>query len=197
MTAREVDVHKLPAMLTALRLPSFQAHWQNFAERADKDGWSAAKFLAALAECELAERETRRGVAGSPQPRTMHPASPRRGQAARRQDAGDLRLQGAARSAQGGLRGPHGPAWRRRIEALAAGDWIDSGTNLIAIGNSGAGKTHVLCAIGHTLIEAGFRVLYTRTTDLVQKLQAARRDLVLEAAPPVRQPGPSSTSSTS
>lgn len=55
MTAREVDVYKLPAMLTALRLPSFQAHWQNFAERADKEGWSAAKFLAALAE-----RETRR-----------------------------------------------------------------------------------------------------------------------------------------
>jgi DNA replication protein DnaC len=65
MTAREVDVHKLPALLTALRLPSFQVHWQDFAERADplaqdRDGWSAAKFLAALAECELAERETRR-----------------------------------------------------------------------------------------------------------------------------------------
>ena len=60
VAAREVDVHKLPAMLTALRLPSFQAHWQNFAERADLpaqdgDGWSAAKFLDALAE-----RETRR-----------------------------------------------------------------------------------------------------------------------------------------
>lgn len=49
-------------------------------------------------------------------------------------------------------------------------------------GNSGAGKTHVLCAIGHALVEAGKRVLYTRTTDLVQKLQAARRDLALEAA---------------
>jgi len=60
MTAREVDVHKLPAMLTALRLPSFQAHWQDFAERAGKEGWSTARFLAALAECELAERETRR-----------------------------------------------------------------------------------------------------------------------------------------
>ena len=35
MTARQVDVHKLPAMLTALRLPSFQAHWQDFAERGD------------------------------------------------------------------------------------------------------------------------------------------------------------------
>ena len=32
------------------------------------------------------------------------------------------------------------------------------------------------------LIEKGWRVLFTRTTDLVQKLQIARRDLVLEAA---------------
>jgi len=48
-------------------------------------------------------------------------------------------------------------------------------------GNSGAGNTHLLCAIGHALIEAGRRVLYTRTTDLVQRLQAAGRDLALEA----------------
>jgi DNA replication protein DnaC len=51
-----------------------------------------------------------------------------------------------------------------------------------AIGNSGAGKSHVLRAIGHALVEAGKRVLYTPTTDIVQRLQAARRDLVLEAA---------------
>jgi hypothetical protein len=49
-------------------------------------------------------------------------------------------------------------------------------------GNSGTGKTHILCAIGHALIEAGHRVFYARTSDLVQRLQAARRDLVLEAA---------------
>ena len=39
-----------------------------------------------------------------------------------------------------------------------------------------------LRAVGHALVEAGRRVLYTRTTDLVQRLQVARRDLVLEAA---------------
>jgi len=75
---------------------------------------------------------------------------------------------------------------RARIEALAAGDWLDGGGNLIAIGNSGPdqthGKTHILSAIGHALIEAGHRVFYTRTSDLVQWLQAARRDIVLEAA---------------
>ncbi|GLS40647.1 hypothetical protein GCM10010869_62440 [Mesorhizobium tianshanense] len=55
----QVDVHKLPVMLTALRLPSFQGHWQELAERADSEGWQAARFLAALAELELAQRDTR------------------------------------------------------------------------------------------------------------------------------------------
>lgn len=34
-------------------------------------------------------------------------------------------------------------------------------------------------AIGTALVENGHRVLFTRTTDLVQRLQAARRDLSL------------------
>ncbi|MCP1759842.1 DNA replication protein DnaC [Bradyrhizobium huanghuaihaiense] len=37
-------------------------------------------------------------------------------------------------------------------------------------------------AIGLALIENGWRVLFTRTTDLVQKLQVARRELNLEGA---------------
>ena len=37
-------------------------------------------------------------------------------------------------------------------------------------------------AIGLALVENGWRVLFVRTTDLVQRLQAARRELALEAA---------------
>jgi len=76
------------------------------------------------------------------------------------------------------VRRGHGPASRRWPQAIGG----ETGANLIAIGNSGTGKSHVLCAIGHALVEAGNRVLYTSTTDVVQKLQAARRDLALEAA---------------
>ena len=57
---RPVDVHALPVMLTALRLPSFHRHWQALADRADAEGWPASRFLAALAELELAERDARR-----------------------------------------------------------------------------------------------------------------------------------------
>lgn len=43
-------------------------------------------------------------------------------------------------------------------------------------------RDHLAAAVGLALVENGFRVLYTRTTDLVQRLQIARRELTLEAA---------------
>ena len=49
-------------------------------------------------------------------------------------------------------------------------------------GPPGGGKSHLAAAIGLALIENGWRVLFTRTTDLVQKLQVARRELQLESA---------------
>jgi DNA replication protein DnaC len=44
------------------------------------------------------------------------------------------------------------------------------------------GKSHVGCGIGHALIDAGYRVLYMRTSELVQRLQAARQSLQLPQA---------------
>ena len=43
------------------------------------------------------------------------------------------------------------------------------------------GKSHLASAIGLALVENGYRVLFTRTTDLVQRMQVARRELALEA----------------
>ncbi|MBK1669175.1 hypothetical protein CKO28_14150 [Rhodovibrio sodomensis] len=155
--ATATDAHKLPALLNALRLPSFKAHWQEVTEMADREGWPTAQALALLAEYELAERETRR----------IH-----RNLQASRLPAGktlatfDFSIVPEVSKA--------------RVDALAAGDWLAGAGNLIAIGNSGSGKSHLLAAVGHALIEAGYRVLYSRTTDMVQRLQAARRDLTLE-----------------
>jgi DNA replication protein DnaC len=60
--------------------------------------------------------------------------------------------------------------------ALVAGDsWLEKGDNLLVFGPPGGG-------IGLGLIENGWRVLFTRTTDLVQRLQVARRELALESA---------------
>jgi hypothetical protein len=44
------------------------------------------------------------------------------------------------------------------------------------------GKSHFAAALGFVLVENAWRALFTRTTDLVQRLQIARRELALEAA---------------
>jgi DNA replication protein DnaC len=64
--------------------------------------------------------------------------------------------------------------------ALAEGhEWLDRGANILLFGPPGVGKSHLVCGLGHALIEAGRRVLFARCSDVVQRLQAARRDLRL------------------
>jgi len=72
---------------------------------------------------------------------------------------------------------------KAQVMALVAGDsWLEKGDNLLVFGPPGGGKSHLAAAIGLGLIENGWRVLFTRTTDLVQRLQVARRELALESA---------------
>ena len=60
MKAPVIDAGRLTLLLTELRLPDTKVMWPRIAEQADKEGWPAARFLAALAEHELAERDRRR-----------------------------------------------------------------------------------------------------------------------------------------
>jgi DNA replication protein DnaC len=60
---------------------------------------------------------------------------------------------------------------RAQVMTITAGDaWLEKGANLLLFGPPGGGKSHLASAIGLALIENGWRVLFTRTTDLVQKL---------------------------
>ena len=45
---------------------------------------------------------------------------------------------------------------------------------------TGGGKSHLASAIGLALVENGWRVLFMRTSDLVQRLQIARRERRVE-----------------
>ena len=149
----------LPTLLTALRLPSINRNWKRLTDSADRNGWPAAHLLASLLEIEMAERTSRRiqrhrDQSGLPAGKTFATF--------------DF-------DAAPGIRKPH-------LLALASGDgWIDSGGNLLIFGQSGTGKTHAIAAISHALIDSGRRVLFGTTTNMVQKLQAARRDLSLSA----------------
>jgi len=68
------------------------------------------------------------------------------------------------------------------IQNLFHLDFVDKHANVVFISGTGLGKSHVGCGIGHALIDAGYRVLYMRTSELVQRLQAARQSLQLPQA---------------
>ena len=55
-----IDAARLELLLTDLRLPGIKLMWARLAEQSDKQGWPAARFLAALAEHELVDRDRRR-----------------------------------------------------------------------------------------------------------------------------------------
>ena len=59
-TNTAVDSARLSLLLSELRLPAIKTLWPQFAEQADKEGWPAARFLSAIAEHELGERDRRR-----------------------------------------------------------------------------------------------------------------------------------------
>src|SRR5436853_4689886 len=159
-TTDPIDAARLALLLAELRLPAVKQVWADLAAQADKEGWPAARFLAALAEHEMAERSRRRierhlAEARLPPGKTL--------------DTFDFEAVPVISKAQ--------------VMALAAGDaWLNNGANLLLFGPPGGGKSHLAAALGFALVENGWRVLFTRTTDLVQRLQIARRELALEAA---------------
>lgn len=158
--ASSIDAARVELLLNELRLPGVKAIWPKLAAQSDKEGWPAARFLAALAEHEAADR-TRRRIE-----RHMVEARLPAGKTLATFDFESVPMLSKAQAM-----------------ALAAGDvWLKTGANLLLFGPPGGGKTHLGAAIGLALVEDGWRVLFARTTDLVQRLQVARRELALESA---------------
>src|ERR671933_925513 len=119
-TTDPVDAARLALLLGELRLPPIRFMWSDLAARAEKEGWPAARFLAALAEHEMAERARRRierhlAEARLPPGKTL--------------DSFDFEAVPVISKAQ--------------LMALAAGDaWLNQGANLLLFGPPGTGKSH-------------------------------------------------------
>jgi len=148
---------RLGLMLSELRLPTVKRLAHDLCEQSDREGWTGRRLIEALLEHEVAEREIRR----IDRHRAESQLSP------------DKRLSSFDFAAVPSVS-------KAQVTALAEGhEWLDRGANVLLFGPPGVGKTHLVCGLGHALIEAGRRVLFIRCTDIVQRLQAARRDLRL------------------
>ena len=108
-----IDAARVELLLSELRLPAIKLMWAALAARADKEGWPAARFLAALAEHEVADRGRRRIE--------RHLASARL-PAGKTFDTFDF----------------NAVPWSAQVMALAAGDsWLGQGANILLFGPPG------------------------------------------------------------
>ena len=151
------EAGNLAECLTRLRLSSFREHHAEQAARAGREGWSYTRYLLGLCEVELSERGQRRVqrlLAASKLPRAKT-------------------LEALDRS-----RLPRGVD--RQLSALVEGDFLSRRENVLAFGNPGSGKSHLMCALGHELVQRSWPVLFTTCSLLVQRLLRAKAQLELE-----------------
>lgn len=147
----------LVILLRALKLPTVAHHAEEVAQLAEREAWTFIRYLHHLIELEIHERRRRRierNLRSSDLPADKTLATLDR-----------TRLP---------------PKIAKMLPSLCEGSFVDRGDNLLAFGLPGRGKTHLVCAIGHELIQRGRRVLFVATYALVQRLLAAKRDLRLE-----------------
>jgi DNA replication protein DnaC len=153
LSNRHSELHTL---LTQLNLTGMADGFADVALRAAKEGLSHEAYLYELARLELEQRIQRRTarlvrLSGLPVEKTFRTLSL-------------SRLT---------------PTLQLQLERLKNASFLETATNIIAIGKPGVGKSHCLAAVGYEVIYAGHPVLWTPTSALVQRLLAAKRDLRL------------------
>jgi DNA replication protein DnaC len=143
--------------LKELRLRAMLACFEDTARRAEKETLSYEQYLLELSERECEQRQgnrVRRLLQDSGLPLEKSLAN------------FDLKRLPAKVS--------------RQLKVLLEGSFLDRKENLLAFGNPGAGKSHLLCAIAQELISTRARkIKYTTCALLVQDLLVAKRELQL------------------
>jgi DNA replication protein DnaC len=137
--------------LKALRLPTFLREYNKLARQCAAEGVDYPRYLLRLSELELLDRERR--------------AIERRIKAARfpvtkSLDSFDFLALPSLN--------------KRLVLELARCEFIDRRENVLALGNSGTGKTHVALALGLAACQKGYRVRFTTAASLVHELLEAR-----------------------
>ena len=141
----------------ALRIPLQPEQLDAVVARAEREGLSHLDFLRALIG-EQADRRRERGIA-----HRIHEA---RFHASKTLADFDWQFNAAAID-------------RARIETLASGAFIGRRENLVIVGQSGVGKSHIIQAIGQRACVLGYRVRYTTSADVLAHLTAALADQTL------------------
>jgi DNA replication protein DnaC len=141
----------LDTYLKALRLPTFVQNYRKFAEEAAQANHSYDRFLLALTEQEMAQRE--------------------RNRVARRIKAAHFPvLKELASFDFSCISSPN----KQRVLELARGSYIQKAEPIIMVGNPGLGKTHIATGIALAACRQGHRVSFYNAAGLVNELILAQ-----------------------
>ena len=145
---------RIALLLNELKLPTMKRVYRKIAKEVAQAGGDFVTFLHALAEEETEARRSRR--------------IQRRTKEARFRQVKLLsELDPAALPA--GIT-------MDLLNELASGAFIDGASNIVAVGNSGTGKTHVCTAIAFQACQDDRRVRSCTAVELVSELEAAQED---------------------
>lgn len=150
---------ELTACLKELHLPAVRECYGDEARRARSEGLSYEQYL-----LEIMQRER--------EARTQN-------RIARHLRASKLPLEKTLDTFD---QGRLGRKIKAHMKVLIEGTFLQRCENVLAFGNPGSGKTHLLCAIGQELIYQGKRILFRPCNLLVQELLIAKRELELARA---------------
>jgi DNA replication protein DnaC len=142
--------------LKELHLPAFRSGYEEMARQAQQESLSYAQYLLGLAQRECQERRNKR---------VQRLLDDSRLPLEKNWQALDLKRL-PSRVVQ-------------QARTLLEGSFLDRHENVLVFGQPGAGKSHLLTAIGQELVRAGRKVLFRKCGLLVQELLAAKRDLKL------------------
>jgi ribonuclease P protein component len=141
----------LETYLKALRLPTFLQNYRKFAEEADRSNHTYDRFLLALAEQEVTQRE--------------------RNRIARRiKSARFPVLKELADFDFSCISSPN----KQRVLELARGSYIHKAEPIILVGNPGLGKTHVATGLALAACRQGHKVRFYNAAGLVNELILAQ-----------------------
>jgi DNA replication protein DnaC len=137
--------------LKVLRLPTFLREYDKVAQQCADEAVDYPRYLFRLTELELLDRERRAAERRIKQARFPVVKS---------LDSFDFRAIPSLN--------------KLLVLELARGEFIDRRECVLALGNSGTGKTHVALAIGLAACQKGYRVRFTTAASLVHELMEAR-----------------------
>ena len=137
--------------LKSLRLPTVLREYNKLAKQAAAEGLDHVQFLARLIELEMIDRERRmieRRIKAAKFP------------AVKSLDSFDFKAIPALNKMQ--------------VLELARCEWVERRENVIALGPSGTGKTHVALGLGLAACQKGLSVGFVTAAALVHELMEAR-----------------------